>query len=114
MGKGEIMSYNLLAALHAHEILHANAASNIANMNTRDYKSIRTAITEGPGAGGVMAVTRRSTTEGVPTEDGHCMSNVELPQEICDLIRAQRGFEAILGAISAREEMLDDLMDTLS
>jgi flagellar hook protein FlgE len=42
------------------------------------------------------------------------MSNVELPQEICDLIRAQRGFEAILGAISAREEMLDDLMDTLS
>ena len=113
MSKGEIMSDILLSALRAHETLHANASSNIANMNTRDYKSIRTTLIESP-CGGVSARTERSATEGMPTVDGHCTSNVDLPQEICDMILAQRGFEAVLGAIGVREEMLDDLMNTLS
>ena len=107
------MSDILLSALRAHEMLHAGASTNIANMNTRNYKSIRTTLTEGPH-GGVEATTTRDTTEGIPTEDGQCTSNVELPREICDMIRAQRGFEAVLQAISSREEMLTNLMNVLA
>jgi flagellar hook protein FlgE len=113
MSKGEIMSDSLISALHANEILHTNASSNIANMNTQDYKSLRTTLTNDQ-SGNVNAVTERSTTEGVPTDDGHYTSNVELPQEFTDMILAQRGFEAILGAISTREEMMDDLMKTFT
>jgi flagellar hook protein FlgE len=111
--QGEIMADILISSLRAHQALLSGASSNIANMNTEDYRSIRTTIREGL-MGSVEAATARTETEGVPTEGGHCASNVELPQEICDLIRAQRGFEAVLGAIETREEMLDDLMAVLT
>jgi flagellar hook protein FlgE len=113
MSKGEIMSDILISALHANEVLHANASSNVANMNTRDYKSLRTTITEGQ-KGSVDTVTVRTTTEGAPTEDGHQTSNVDLPREFTDMILARRGFESILAAISTREEMMNDLMKTFS
>jgi flagellar hook protein FlgE len=38
---------NLIAALNANSIVLANAASNVANLNTQDYKSIRTTIVQG-------------------------------------------------------------------
>ncbi len=107
------MSDILLSGLRANEILLSNASSNMANMNTQDYKSIRTKITEG-ARGSVDTVTSRSTVEGVPTEDGHFTSNVDLPEEFGDIILAQRGFEAVLSAISTREEMMNDLMSVLT
>ncbi len=103
----------LISGLHANEILLANASSNVANMNTQDYKSIRTKIIEGQ-PGSVDVVTTRSDVEGVPTEDGHQTSNVDLPQEFTDMILAQRGFEAALKAIGTREDMMSDLMNTLT
>jgi flagellar hook protein FlgE len=113
MYKGEIMSDILISALHANEILHANASSNVANMNTQDYKSLRTTLTGGQ-KGSVETVTTRSTVEGTPTEDGHQTSNVDLPQEFTDMILAQRGFESILTAIRTREDMMTDLMKTFT
>jgi flagellar hook protein FlgE len=113
MSKGEIMSDILISGLHANEILLANASSNIANVNTQDYKAIRTTITEG-GLGSVETATVRSEIEGTPTEDGHETSNVDLPKEFTDMILAQRGFESILAAIGTREEMMNDLMDVLA
>lgn len=107
------MSDILISALHANEVLLNNASSNVANMNTQDYKSLRTRLTS-DSSGNVNAVTERSTTEGVPTDDGHFTSNVELPQEFTDMIIAQRGFEAILSAISTREDMMNDLMNVLT
>lgn len=114
MSKGEInMSDISISALHANEVLLANASSNVANVNTQDYKSLRTTLTNDSN-GNVHAVTERSTIEGVPTDDGHLTSNVELPQEFTDMILAQRGFEAILCSISTREEMMSDLMSVLT
>jgi flagellar hook protein FlgE len=110
MSKGEMMAGILISSLRAHGALLSGASSNIANMNTQDYRSIRTTISEGL-TGSVQAVTARTKNPGVSSEDGHCTSNVELPREICDLIRAQRGFEAVLCAIGTREEMLNDLME---
>lgn len=103
------MSGILISGLRANEVLLNNASSNVANMNTQDYKSIRTTITEG-SRGSVDTVTTRSTVEGVPTGDGHFTSNVDLPEEFGDIILAQRGFEAVLSAIKTREEMMNDLM----
>lgn len=107
------MSDILISGLHAQEILLANASSNVANVNTQDYQSIKTKITEGT-TGGVDVVTSRSAVEGVPTEDGHFTSNVDIPEEFGDIILAQRGFEAILSAISTREDMMNDLMNVLT
>jgi len=107
------MSDILISALHANEVRHNNAASNVANVNTRDYKSLRTTLTNDAG-GNVYAATERSTTEGILTDDGHFTSNVDLPQEFTDMILVQRGFEAILCAISTREKMMSDLMNALT
>lgn len=107
------MSDTLISTLDANGVLLANASSNIANMNTRDYKSMRTAITEG-AHGDVHAVTTKSTVTGAPDENGHTASNVDLAREVADLITAKTGFEAALSAISTREEMLQDLMSVLT
>jgi flagellar hook protein FlgE len=112
MSKGEFMS-DLFSALRANSVLLANASSNVANLNTLDYQSITTTITSDT-AGAPTAATSRTTTPGVPIDGSHCGSNVELPREFCDMMRARQGFEAALGAISTREDMLNDLMDVLT
>jgi len=104
---------DLLSSLNANSILLANASSNVANMNTQDYQAIRTTLVTNPN-GDVSTHTARTTAPGVPTDDGHFSSNVELPQELCDMMRAKTGFEAALKAITTREDMLDDLMDVLT
>ena len=104
---------DLISALKAHCLVLANASSNVANMNSRDYRSIRTTLTSDVH-GNVGTVTSRSTVQGVPDGEGHELSNVDLPREICDMIRAQQGFESVLNAIAVREDMLDDLMNTLT
>jgi len=111
MSKGEFMSV-LFSALRANSTLLANASSNIANINTQDYQPITTTITS-DATGGPKAATSRTSTPGVPIDDSHFSSNVELPQEICDMMRAHQGFEAALCAISTRESMLYDLMNVL-
>ncbi|MCE5275965.1 MAG: flagellar basal body rod C-terminal domain-containing protein [Syntrophaceae bacterium] len=103
----------LISALNAHQILLANASSNVANMNTEDYRSIRTTITS-PTEGSVDATTIRAIDTSPQEPEVPAASDVDPPKEFVDMIRARRGFEAILGAISAREEMLDDLMNTFS
>lgn len=112
MSKGEFMS-NLISSLTANGILLANASSNVANLNTQDYQSIKTTLTMA-ATGDVVAITDKTTTVGVPIDDGHVSSNVELPREFSDMMRAKTGFEAVLAAISTREDMLDDLMNVLT
>jgi flagellar hook protein FlgE len=101
---------NLIAALNANSIVLANAASNVANLNTQDYKSICTTIVQGSN-GNPAAVTQRTTTQGTPIDEEYETSNVDLPQEYNDMILSQRGYEAALSAIEVREELLKDLMD---
>ena len=102
----------LLSALRAHEILLANASSNVANMNTEDYQSIRTTITSSP-EGSVDVTTTRAADASPKGHEDPTTSDVDLALEFTDMIRARRGFEAILNTISMREKMLDDLMNTL-
>ncbi len=101
---------NTIAALNANAAVISNAASNVANLNTSGYQAIRTAVVEGAN-GQPDVTTTRSTTPGSIMEDGSVSSNVEIPQEFGDMMLAQRGFEAALGAIRKRDEMLQDQMD---
>lgn len=91
----------------------ANASSNVANMNTREYKAIRTTITT-PVEGTVVAATVRSEEPAPLDMEGTMQSNVDPARELVDMMRAKTGFETILNAISTREEMLNDLMDVLT
>lgn len=103
----------LFSALTAHETLQANASSNVANMNTSGYKAIRTTITQ-TKEGAVDVTTIRSDDPAPMDLEGRMQSNVDVAKEFVDMIRAKTGFESVLNAISTREEMLDDLMDTLT
>lgn len=103
----------LISALRANEILQANASSNVANMNTPGYKAIRTTITS--SVGNAVDVSTDRSDEPAPLDtDGRLQSNVDAAKEFTDMIRAKTGFEAAFHAISTREEMLDDLMNTLA
>ncbi len=107
------MSSILISALRANEILQSNASSNVANLNTSEYKAIRTTITS--SLDGTVGVSTTRSDEPAPLDDnGQMQSNVDLAKEFTDMMRARTGFEAALNAISTREEMLDDLMDTLT
>lgn len=103
----------LLSALRANEILVANASSNVANMNTKDYRAIRTSIIQGPD-GTVDVATTRSDDPASLGMEGSMESNVDVAKEFVDMMRARTGFESVLNAIGAREEMLDDLMNVLT
>jgi flagellar hook protein FlgE len=103
----------LISALRANGILQANASSNIANMNTTNYKAIETNIVPST-ADTVDITTARSDEAASLDENGNMESNVDVAKEFVDMTRAKTGFEAALHAISTRENMLDDLMNTLS
>ena len=103
----------LLSALRAHQALLEGASGNISNMNTKGYTPVRTTLSEGPG-GAVQAHTEREPAQPHTVPEGCETSNVDLPREICDLIRARRGFESVLAAIREREEMFDELMSKLA
>jgi flagellar basal body rod protein FlgG len=103
----------LLSSLRAQEILQANASSNVANMNTPDYKAIRTTIT--PSIDGAVDVSTSRSDEPAPlNSDGGMESNVDLAKEFTDMILAKTGFESVLNTIKTRDDMLDDLMNTLT
>lgn len=101
----------LLSSLRAQEILQANASSNVANMNTPDYKAIRSTIT--PSKDGTVDVaTSRSDEPAAVNSDGHMESNVDIAKEFTDMMLSKTGFESVLNAIKTRDDMLNDLMNT--
>ena len=107
------MSSTLISALNANEILQANAASNVANMNTPDYKAINTTII--PSVDDTVDVnTTRSNAPSPLDDQGLMQSNVDVAKEFTDMMQAKTGFEASLSAISVRETMMNDLMDMLT
>ena len=93
--------------------MQANASSNVANMNTPEYKAIHTTITS--SVDGTIDVATVRSEEPAPLDmEGIMQSNVDPAREFVDMIRAKSGFEAVLNAITTREEMFDDLMDVLT
>jgi flagellar basal-body rod protein FlgC len=91
-----------------------NAARNISNSNTDGYKSKKATIVEDETCSPTLNITvDEKPGESFQDADGVTRetSNLELSKEIADLSIAQRGYEANLKSIKARDEMLDSLLD---
>lgn len=103
----------LISALSANGNLMANASSNVANMNTPEYKAIETTIV--PSVDNTVEISTTRSDVPAPLDiEGRTESNVDVAKEFTDMMLAKTGFEAALHAISTREDMLNDLMNTLS
>ena len=102
---------NAIAGLNANSQLVAAAAHNLANVNTNNYKAVNASVVEGPN-GAPQVVSEKSTQAGSLLSDGQQTSNVEIATETVNLIKAQNGFEAALKAVTARDDLLRDLMET--
>jgi flagellar hook protein FlgE len=82
-------------------------------MNTPGYKAIRTTITQSAD-GAVGVATSRSDEPAPLNSDGGMGSNVDLAKELSDMILSKTGYESVLNAIKTRDDMLNDLMNTLA
>lgn len=99
-----------ISSLNANAALLTNAGSNVANLNTTEYKSIDTVIVEGQNDE-VTFTTRRDLSAGSIDSDGQETSNVDLAKEFTDMVIAEDGYSSSLQAIKVRERMFDDLMN---
>lgn len=106
-----------LSALKAFERKLEVAAHNTANLQSDDYKSLSSTISES-GSGGIEVTLTRSTAPGpvvIGKGNGSMVereiSNVELGKEISDSLLARRNYEANLRVLSTRDELLGSLLD---
>jgi len=106
-----------LAGLFAFRKKIDNAASNVANSNTDNYKKTDATITEGRESLPDVT-TRKIDSPGalIQESDGIMRetSNVELSEEIPQMMIAQRGYEANLKALKTQEELLDSVIDIMA
>lgn len=91
-----------------------NAARNIANSNTDQYKSRKATIVEDAAGLPIVNVIVDETpgvsvqdTDGTPRDT----SNVDLSREIPELLISKRGYEANLKTLKIQDEALDTLLD---
>jgi len=95
----------------------ANAAGNIANSNTDNYKANEAIIVQNQ-AGLPDLVTKTVDTPGsfIPGADGTLTesSNVELSQEIPQMMIGQRGYEANLKTLQTQDEMSESILDIIA
>jgi len=105
---------SLLSSLKAHELLLARTAATIATQLTEHLPSREQTL--------VTSALRGSCTDASTSAENlslHGMfqtdpSEIDLAREFCNLIISQRGYETILKVISARDDMLQDLMRVFS
>ncbi len=89
-----------LSSMNAHALWNNNSASNIANLNSTDYKAIDTNLQENASSDGTVATTVR-TSEGA-----------DIAQEMAvEQIPSQRGYDANAVVIKSDDEMQKTLLD---
>ena len=95
----------------------ANAAGNIANSNTDNYKATVATIVQ-DRAGLPDITTRKDDSPGsfIQEVDGTLgqSSNVELSLEIPQMMIGQRGYEANLIALKTQDEMSESILNIIA
>jgi flagellar hook protein FlgE len=94
--KGAIMQINS-TAMTAMSSWMNNSANNVANVNTKDYQSVQTTITNQDNA--------------VVAQSSQGKSGTDLATEFTDQIALNAGFEANTKPIQTQDEMLGSLLD---
>jgi flagellar basal body rod protein FlgG len=94
----------------------SNTANNIANSNTSGYKKTESVITQDGLGLPELSLKRVDTPGPLVTESDGTMteqSNVDLAEELTQSIVAQRGYEANLKVLKARNDTLGSALDIL-
>ncbi|NLC27353.1 MAG: flagellar biosynthesis protein FlgE [Campylobacteraceae bacterium] len=89
------------SAMRAHADFLASSSHNVANANTNQYDAKRTVL-ENSLQGSVKAV-HSSTSEGT-----------KLAREMTDQISIENGFDAQIGSIQTKDEMIGSLLNIKS
>lgn len=109
-----------LSGLAVHSAMVANAAGNLANLNTTSYKGSRLSLGTLPsmsqggsevGQGAQILATSRDFSSGPLLSTGSEGSNVDPAREMIDLMLGQRGFQASIKVLQTAGEMLGSVLD---
>jgi flagellar basal body rod protein FlgG len=106
-----------LAGLTAFGKKVANAAGNIANSNTDNYKATEAVIVQNQaGLPDLATKTVDSPGSFIQEVDGTLRqsSNVELSQEIPQMMIGQRGYEANLKTLQTEDEMSKSILNIIA
>ena len=109
-----------LSALDAFGSKMDVTANNIANVESEGFKKSRADLMEGPNGSVEVEINRIDSPGNVVYEEDNQgqmiekeLSNVDLSEEIPQTMVAQRGYEANLKLIAARDDMLGSVLDIL-
>jgi flagellar basal body rod protein FlgG len=105
-----------LAALSAYGAQIANAAHNVANVNTDGYKKTVATVSEDDAGLPKVNLVKSSSPGPMIQVDGLSRetSNVNLAEEIPQMIIAQRAYEANIRAFKAQDETFKSTLDILA
>ncbi len=107
---------NNISALRALGTKQSVTANNIANSETKEFKSSRAVLEEGT-TGAVTTKTQPVNTPGtmINQPDGTLeeTSNVDLAREMTDMIPTKNAYEANLKALKTNAEMEDTVLDLI-
>jgi flagellar basal-body rod protein FlgC len=103
-----------LSGLTSGSILLANSANNIANLNSRGFKSARVNLQETPDKQGVQvgSITKDQSPGGVD-ENGDEQSNTDLPGEIVQLRIGSMLYNSNAQVVNVGLAMLGTLLDVV-
>ena len=107
---------NNVSALQALGTRQSVTANNIANSESKEFKSSRTVLEEGQN-GSVTARTQPVNTPGtmINQPDGTLeeMSNVDLAREMTDMIPTKHAYQANIKALQTSEDMEKTALDLI-
>lgn len=86
-----------LSSINAHAQGMDTSASNVANINTENYKSRSTALS--------------GSESGVKASSSQQSSSTELTKELSDQIVIEKGIQANVDAIKTQDQMIGSLLD---
>ena len=107
-----------LSGMNAGDALIGVAGSNMANMNSAQFKAPRVNLTSGPGGGiapGVqIASVSNDPSPGYIDETGQELSNTDPGREVVGLMRGAYLYTASLRVVQTADRMLGTLLDATS
>ncbi len=111
---------NTASAMRAFSTKMAVSANNVANSLSDEFKKSQAVITEGENNDSVDTNIRKVNTAGPLVEDPlnseaelKELSNTEISEEMTNQISTQHSFEANAKVITAYDDTLGSLIDTL-
>lgn len=100
-----------LSGMNAAGAVVNTAASNIANMDSAEYKAGRVNLASSPWGGVDVVSISRDPSPGGVDEDGQELSNVDLPTEVVNLKKGTLLYKANAAVIKVGDELMGTLLD---